>query len=104
VIAEPAARAREIAAHHDERLGLAASALGSAPRTAYDVSLALFPSRLPPAQRRFALAESLAHLERLVLEERAERVDEQERTAYVASSGTQPRVSKSQNARPAKSP
>jgi glyoxylase-like metal-dependent hydrolase (beta-lactamase superfamily II) len=74
-IADPAARAREIRAHHADRLERARAALGGRPRSAYDVSLALFPSDLPPAGRRFALAESLAHLERLRLDGRAARAD-----------------------------
>jgi len=104
VMDEPAARARQIEAHHAERLALVEAALDGTPSSAYDVSLALFPAALPPAQRRFALAESLAHLERLALEGRAERVEGERGPAYTASSGTQARVSKSQNARPAKSP
>lgn len=74
-IADPAARAREIRAHHVERLDSARAALDGRPRSAYEVSLALFPSELSPAGRRFALAESLAHLERLVLAERAAHAD-----------------------------
>jgi hypothetical protein len=98
----PAERAREILEHHADRLARAEAALGDEPRTAYEVSLVLFPSDLPPAQRRFALAESLAHLERLVLEDRAERVvDGGGVSRYLASSGTQARVSSNQNARPA---
>jgi glyoxylase-like metal-dependent hydrolase (beta-lactamase superfamily II) len=101
VMNAPQARAREILEHHAERLGLAEAALGAEPRTAYDVSLALFPSGLPPAQRRFALAESLAHLERLVLEDRVERVEGGGVTRYAVSSGTQSRVSSNQKASPA---
>jgi glyoxylase-like metal-dependent hydrolase (beta-lactamase superfamily II) len=101
VISAPVERAREIIEHHAERLALAEAALGAEPRTAYDVSLGLFPSELPPAQRRFALAESLAHLERLVLEDRAERVEGDGITRYLASSATQSRVSINQNASPA---
>jgi glyoxylase-like metal-dependent hydrolase (beta-lactamase superfamily II) len=63
VIHDPAARATEILEHHDERLEQTADTLRGGPRNAYDVSLALFPGRLPPALRRFALVESLAHLE-----------------------------------------
>jgi glyoxylase-like metal-dependent hydrolase (beta-lactamase superfamily II) len=96
----PAERAREILEHHAERLALAEAALGTEPATAYDVSLAIFRSDLPPAQRRFALAESLAHLERLVREGRAERVEQDGVTSYV-SSATQSRVSINQNASPA---
>ncbi len=85
VIDDPAARAREILEHHVERLDHVQAALGPEPTTAYDVSLKVFPSELPPAQRRFALAESLAHLERLVREERATSVAGDELTAYVSS-------------------
>jgi glyoxylase-like metal-dependent hydrolase (beta-lactamase superfamily II) len=71
---DAAARAREIAAHHAERLDHAAAALADGPRNAYDVSLRLW-GRVPPAQRRFALTEALAHLERLVRIGRAERIE-----------------------------
>jgi hypothetical protein len=37
------------------------------------VSLELFPANLVDGQRRFAVAETLAHLERLVFAGRAER-------------------------------
>jgi hypothetical protein len=59
-------RAREILAHHRERLDLAA-ALDGKPRTAYEVSPSLFPGVLAPPLRRMALAETLAHLEHLAL-------------------------------------
>lgn len=65
-IADPAARARELIEHHAERLEAVERALGPEPASAYDLSLAVFPAELPPAQRRFAVAESLAHLEHLV--------------------------------------
>ena len=69
----PRARAREIAAHHDERLDRTEAALGTESRSGYDVSHALFGSSLPPIQRRFAVAETLSHLERLVVLGRARR-------------------------------
>ena len=47
--------------------------LDDRPRTGYEVSLGLFGVELKPASSRFAVAETLSHLERLVLEERAER-------------------------------
>jgi glyoxylase-like metal-dependent hydrolase (beta-lactamase superfamily II) len=100
VMDAPAERAREILGHHAERLALTEAALGAEPATAYDVSLAIFRNDLPPAQRRFALAESLAHLVRLALEGRAEQV-ERDGVNYFVSSGTQSRVSMSQNASPA---
>jgi glyoxylase-like metal-dependent hydrolase (beta-lactamase superfamily II) len=72
-VLDPAARAREIRSHHVERLTSAQAALDGEPLSAYEVSLALFPGDLPPTLRRFATAESLAHLERLVHEGRAVR-------------------------------
>ena len=75
VIDDPAGRAREIRAHHEERLEATAAALDDDPRTAYDVSLVLFVQNLSPVERRFAVAESLAHLERLVGSGGAERAD-----------------------------
>jgi glyoxylase-like metal-dependent hydrolase (beta-lactamase superfamily II) len=80
-VADPAGRAREIRAHHAERLDLTRAALDGTPLSAYDVSLALFESDLSVTLRRFATAEALAHLERLVREGRAERAD----GGYVAS-------------------
>ena len=74
-IEDPAGRAREIAEHHRRRLEAAEAALGDEPATAYDVSLQLFENELSPTQRRFALAESLAHLEHLVHTGRARRAD-----------------------------
>jgi glyoxylase-like metal-dependent hydrolase (beta-lactamase superfamily II) len=72
-VGDPAARAREIRSHHTERLSSAQGTLDGEPLSGYDVSLALFPGDLPPTLRRFATAESLAHLERLVLDGRAGR-------------------------------
>jgi glyoxylase-like metal-dependent hydrolase (beta-lactamase superfamily II) len=75
LIEDAAARAREIVEHHDRRLDRAQAALSDRPQNGYEVSLDLFDSELSPAMRRFALAESLAHLERLVHEGRARRSD-----------------------------
>jgi glyoxylase-like metal-dependent hydrolase (beta-lactamase superfamily II) len=81
-IEDPAGRARELVKHHRERLDDVAGALRAEPRNAYSVSLDVFPEPLPPVQRRFALVETLAHLERLVREGRAVAVDG---PAYVAT-------------------
>ena len=81
-IADPAGRARELLEHHRVRLDETAAALSSEPRSSYEVSHHVFPSALAPALRRFALAETLAHLERLVREERAERIEEPGSTRY----------------------
>jgi glyoxylase-like metal-dependent hydrolase (beta-lactamase superfamily II) len=68
-----AERAHELIAHHRKRLDVTEAALSGEPRTAYDVSLAVFGAELGPTQRRFAVAETLSHLERLVREGRAAR-------------------------------
>jgi glyoxylase-like metal-dependent hydrolase (beta-lactamase superfamily II) len=65
-ITDPAQRAGEIVEHHRNRLDETKAALSSEPRTAHEVSLALFGDNLDASGRRFALAETLAHLERLV--------------------------------------
>ena len=74
-VADPVGRARELIAHHDERLAFTAAALGSEPLTGYEVSYPVFGADLRPAARRFAVAETLSHLERLVRDGRSERHD-----------------------------
>jgi glyoxylase-like metal-dependent hydrolase (beta-lactamase superfamily II) len=72
-VTDPVGRANELIAHHAERLLVTAAAIGSEPRTAYEVSFPLFGDDLRPASRRFAVAETLSHLERLVRDGGAER-------------------------------
>ena len=70
---DPAGRARELLEHHADRLAATAAALDGEPRTGYDVSFPLFGDDLEPSARRFAVAETLSHLERLVREGGARR-------------------------------
>ena len=74
-IHDPAGRARELITHHRERLDVAQAALGPEPRTGYDASFDLFGRTLSSGARRFAVAETLSHLERLRREGRAERIE-----------------------------
>jgi glyoxylase-like metal-dependent hydrolase (beta-lactamase superfamily II) len=74
-IDDPAGRAAELIAHHCERLDTLAAALGEKPQSAYKLSFRLFGRYLSPAGRRFAVTETASHLERLVRENRAERVE-----------------------------
>jgi glyoxylase-like metal-dependent hydrolase (beta-lactamase superfamily II) len=83
-IEDPVARAHELIEHHRERLTVAEDALTAAPRTGYDLSFVLFGAELKPATRRFAVAETLSHLERLVLEDRAVRHDDDGGVTYTA--------------------
>jgi glyoxylase-like metal-dependent hydrolase (beta-lactamase superfamily II) len=84
-VLDPVRRAREILEHHQRRLEDTAAVLGPEPRSAYDVSVTLFGRGLDASGRRFALAETLAHLERLVGERRAARTGDDDRVSYTAA-------------------
>jgi glyoxylase-like metal-dependent hydrolase (beta-lactamase superfamily II) len=84
-IENPAARARALLEHHRVRLEETAAALVDGPRTGYDVSFALFGADLAPAARRFAVAETLSHLERLVAEGGAVRGNDGGTVTYTGS-------------------
>jgi len=75
-------RARELIEHHLRRLDETAGALGDESRSAYEISLDVFGADLEPTQRRFAVAETLSHLERLVREGRADRGGDDQRVFY----------------------
>lgn len=84
-IADPVGRARALVAHHAERLRRAEAALGPRPRSGYELSYPLFGDDLRPAARRFAVAETLSHLERLVREGRARRGEDGGVVAYTSA-------------------
>ena len=84
-IDDPAGRARELKEHHRLRLAEAAAALEQAPKSGYILSFALFGADLPPAGRRFAIAETLSHLERLVNEGAARRQGGDGAVTYTAA-------------------
>jgi glyoxylase-like metal-dependent hydrolase (beta-lactamase superfamily II) len=84
-IADPAGRAQSLLEHHRERLDETEAALGSLPRSGYELSCSLFGADLEPLGRRFAIAETLSHCERLVLEGRAERREDGEIVTYTAT-------------------
>jgi glyoxylase-like metal-dependent hydrolase (beta-lactamase superfamily II) len=83
-IDDPAGRARELKQHHRDRLEAATEALGAEPQTGYELSFALFGSELPASGRRFAIAETLSHLERLVREGAARRAEDDGAVTYTA--------------------
>ncbi len=67
------------------RLEEAVAALGDEPRTGYELSFALFGDDLKPASRRFAVAETLSHAERLVNEGAARRHEDDSTVSYTAA-------------------
>jgi glyoxylase-like metal-dependent hydrolase (beta-lactamase superfamily II) len=83
-IHDAATRARELIEHHRARLDEHTAALSTEPRTAYEISLHVFGRELAPTQRRFAVAETLSHLERLVHEGRAARSGDDNRVFYTS--------------------
>src|SRR5918999_2943443 len=84
-IEDPAGRARELQEHHRVRLEEAVAALGPEPQTGYELSFALFGDDLKPASRRFAIAETLSHAERLVQEDAARRHEDDRTVTYTAA-------------------
>jgi glyoxylase-like metal-dependent hydrolase (beta-lactamase superfamily II) len=84
-VTDPVGRARELIEHHRERLDVTEAALGPKPRSGYEVSFPLFGDGLHPSGRRFAVAETLSHLERLVREGRAERHEADGAVSYTAA-------------------
>jgi glyoxylase-like metal-dependent hydrolase (beta-lactamase superfamily II) len=85
-IDDPAGRCAKLAQHHDRRLEHTEAALSQEPRTGFEVSHDLFGADLPPIQRRFAVAETLSHLERLVASGRATRREDDRGVSYTAPS------------------
>jgi glyoxylase-like metal-dependent hydrolase (beta-lactamase superfamily II) len=83
-IDDAAGRAGEIIRHHEERLDAVAAALGASPQSGFELSRAVFGDELGPAQRRFAVAETLSHLERLVRTGRARREGDARAVTYTS--------------------
>jgi glyoxylase-like metal-dependent hydrolase (beta-lactamase superfamily II) len=67
-------RVDELIAHHEERLSVMLAALDGRPATPFEVARRVFPEDLTDHQLRFALAETLAHLEHLEGENYVQRV------------------------------
>jgi glyoxylase-like metal-dependent hydrolase (beta-lactamase superfamily II) len=68
-------RIDELLLHHEERLEVMRAEITDGPRTPFEVSGSVFRETLTLYERCFALAETLAHLDHLVLEGRAQRVE-----------------------------
>ena len=83
-VRDPVARCAAIVTHHERRLDFTEAALGSEPRSGYEISHDLFGVTLASIQRRFAVAEALSHLERLVALGRATRIEDDRTVAYTA--------------------
>lgn len=75
LIADWPGRIRELRRHHDERLAAMLAAAGTG-ATAYEVATRVFPfERFTPHEARFAIAETIAHLELLAARGELVRVE-----------------------------
>ena len=81
-VEDPETRIHELLQHHEQRLQSCVDALGAVPRTAYEVSLHLFGTSLDHFGRWMAMGETLSHLEHLVHQGQAAKVDEGEILHY----------------------
>jgi glyoxylase-like metal-dependent hydrolase (beta-lactamase superfamily II) len=81
-IHDAAGRAEELLEHHRSRLDRTSALLNNQGLTPYEISLRLFGDDLSPTQQRFAVAETLSHLERLVREGRAARGGDDRTVTY----------------------
>ena len=70
-------RIGELISHHEVRLETMRRVISGGPKTPYEVSRIVFRGTLTKQQRCFALAETLAHLNHLVLEGRAEHAGDE---------------------------
>lgn len=84
VLERGGARADQIIVHHERRLADTLREIGH-PATAWAVTAKLFRPNLEPSHQRLALRETLAHLERLRLDGKAEQVVEDGTVQYVAT-------------------
>lgn len=82
-----AERAKELEAHHAERLETMLERLRAAPQSAYAVCRSVFGDRLTIHQLRFALAETLAHLIYLEGAGRAAQLDAPDGTVQFRATG-----------------
>ncbi len=81
-IADLAARCSEIAAHHDVRLSAILDMIGDRSLTAWEVSQALFGDEPDHHHTRFALAETLSHVEYLTLRDYLCRQEDEHTVRY----------------------
>jgi len=76
IIEQGRARARQIALHHQRRIGAMLEEMRSAPRTAWEIMEATFRPDLDLQSQYLAFQETLAHLEHMVRMGRARRIEE----------------------------
>lgn len=66
-------RTIKLLAHHEQRLDAMEHKINAEPSNGYDVCMSIFNSKLTLHQLRFAMSETLAHLEELIDRQRARK-------------------------------
>src|SRR5947208_1456339 len=84
-IRDAAGRAEALIQHHTRRLERTREVLRAEPQSAYDLSIALFGPDLDPTRQRFAVAETLSHVERLIRQGHAARSGDDRAVTYTAA-------------------
>ena len=84
-IRDAAGRAEALIQHHTRRLERTREVLRAEPQSAYDLSIALFGPDLDPTRQRFAVAETLSHVERLIRQGHAARTGDDRAVTYTAA-------------------
>ncbi|PQP81039.1 MBL fold metallo-hydrolase [Paenibacillus sp. PCH8] len=75
-------RTVQLLAHHEERLQKMTEQLREHPANAYDLCVHMFGNRLGTHQLRFAMSETLAHLQELIRREVAKQEQQPDGTFY----------------------
>ncbi|MFQ5555161.1 MAG: MBL fold metallo-hydrolase [Acidimicrobiia bacterium] len=81
ILQQGSLRARQIALHHERRLGAMLQELRRGPRTAWHIVGAIFRPNLNSIGKRLALSETMTHMEYLRLNDEVERIED-EGTCY----------------------
>lgn len=84
VMLDVVGRVQVLKAHHAERLEFLKKAASESPGSAWELSRVMFPKPLNEANLRFALAETLAHLEHLHLRGELEKTQQNDVFVYSA--------------------
>ena len=75
-------RTVQLLAHHEERLQKMTERIQESPANAYDICVHMFGNRLGTHQLRFAMSETLAHLQELIRRELVKQEQQPDGTFY----------------------
>ena len=82
IVARGSARAEQLLAHHERRLGDMLEVIATEACTAWEVMDKVFRPNLGPIEQRLALRETIAHLEHLCRQGRLVRLEDDDGVSY----------------------